>query len=83
MLLLYALAKNLVHLIFIAVSIRTARLLLLYALAKNIVHFIFIAVSIRTARLLLLYALAKNRAFNFHSCFYKDSKTAIAICFSK
>jgi hypothetical protein len=35
-LLLYALAKNLVlvHLFFMAVSIRTARLLLLYALAK-------------------------------------------------
>ena len=55
--------------------------------------------------MLLLYALAKKSAFNFHSCFYKDSKcwkaknvvyipifmavsikdskVAIAICFSK
>jgi hypothetical protein len=48
-------------LFFMAVSIRTARLLLLYALAKkNLVYFIFMAVSIRAARLLLLYALAKK-----------------------
>ena len=68
-----------------AVSIGAARLLLLYALAKkNLVHFIFMAVSIRAARLLLLYALAKKTSvFYFHGCFYKDSKTAIAICFSK
>jgi hypothetical protein len=38
---------------------------------------IFMAVSIRTA-VLLLYALAKKSAFNFYSCFYKDSKCCIA-----
>jgi cytochrome c-type biogenesis protein CcmE len=43
------------------------------------------AVSIGAARLLLLYALAKKKlsVFYFHGCFYRGSKTSIAICFSK
>jgi hypothetical protein len=44
-LLLYALAKNVVHFIFIAVSIRTASAIAIY-FSKKIVHLSFIAVSI-------------------------------------
>jgi hypothetical protein len=72
-LLLYALAKNSVHLITMAVSIRTANAIAI-CFSKKIMHLIFIAVSIRTANATAICFSKKLSAFNFHSCFYKDSK---------
>ena len=53
------LSQRIVHLICMAVSIRTASAIAI-CFSQKIVHLIFIAVSIRTARLLLLYALANK-----------------------